>query len=62
MTMSSAVSQEAVIASSDEVLRKRVQSLEAQHQERLESLTNKCLVFEEELGELVVAVRGMPQD
>lgn len=31
-------------------LRTRLDSLEEDHQERLESLTNKCLAFEEELG------------
>lgn len=31
-------------------LRAKLNSLEEQHQERLESLTNKCLAFEEELG------------
>ena len=39
-----------MIAKSDENVKRKMQSLEEQHQERLESLTNKCLAFEEELS------------
>ena len=46
-----AAEQEAVILRSKEELESRMCQVESEHQERLESLTNKCLVFEEELSE-----------
>lgn len=48
-----------MIEKNDEVLTMRLDSLKAEQQERLESLTNKCLAFEEELGELVLIIESV---
>lgn len=46
-------SQEVIILNNEEVVRAKLVSLEEDHQERLELLTNKCLAFEEELSKCV---------
>lgn len=48
-----------MIEKNDEVLTMRLDSLKTEQQERLESLTNKCLAFEEELGELVLIIESV---
>lgn len=44
--------QAVVIEKNEEELKTKLHEVEGNHQERLESLTNKCLAFEEELGKL----------
>lgn len=44
-------SQAVVIAKHEEEVKAKLHSVDLEHQERLESLTNKCLAFEEELCE-----------
>ena len=43
--------QAAVIQRNEQDLKTKLSAVEMEHQERLESLTNKCLAFEEELSE-----------
>lgn len=43
--------QEVIIEKNEEEMKAKLHSVEVGHQERLESLTNKCLAFEEELSE-----------
>lgn len=43
--------QAVTIERNEEVLKAKLHAVEVNHQERLESLTNKCLAFEEKLSE-----------
>ena len=47
-----AASQRSVIRDSDKVLQERLDELRQEHQETLQSLTQKCLTMEKDLGKL----------
>lgn len=49
--MAGTAHQTVVIQRNEQDLKAKLSAVEMEHQERLESLTNKCLAFEEELSE-----------